>query len=144
MKTQTLLATLNAALREASEKLAQSDLALARLRQELATFTDILRHAQQSAAHADHDYEKTLTAYRDLLATSVQSPPSHPLMEKINRLNAEQARTRDEQMAATELVRKYQEEVRAAELELTLEESNRKSLQKAVDDLTWQIKKLSG
>jgi chromosome segregation ATPase len=144
MKTrQTLLATLHAALQEASEKLAQSELALGRLRHELATFRDILEQAQQSAARASHEYEKVVTDYQELLASSAGLPPSCSSMEKINKLTAEQTRTHDEQAAAKELVIKYQEQVRIAELGIALEESNRKALQKAADDLTWQIKRLS-
>ena len=126
-----------------SEKLLQSDAVLMRMRQEIATFQDILRHAQQSATRAGHEYEKVFTDYRQLLASSAGLPPSYPLMEKINKLSAEQARAHDEQVAAKELVRKYQGQVRVAELELDLEESNRKNLQKALNDLIWQIKKLS-
>jgi chromosome segregation ATPase len=143
MKRQTLLANLNAALQEASAKLAQSDLALVRLRQELATFQDILQQAQQSATRAGYEYEKVFTEYQELLAGSAGLPPSYPSVEEINKLSAKQAKTHDEQAAAKELVRKYQEQVRIAELGLALEESNRKSLQKAADDLTWQIKRLS-
>src|SRR5918992_4425502 len=108
MKTrQTLLATLNAALQEASEKLAQSDLVLVRLRHELATFQDILQQAQQSATRADSEYEKVFMDCRELLAGSAGLPSSCPSVEKINKLNAKQARIRDEQAAAKELVRKY-------------------------------------
>lgn len=144
MERQTLLATLNAELREVSAKLAQSEVVLIRLQQELATFNDILEHAQQSAARANDEYEKVSTEHRELLAGTAELPPSRPLMEKINKLRADEARTHDERLAARELVEKYQQQVRVAELGLELEESNRNALRKALDDLAWQIKRLSG
>jgi chromosome segregation ATPase len=143
MERQTLLATLSAELREVSAKLAQSDVVLKRLQQELAMFDDILQHAQQSATRANDEYQRVFTEYRKLLDGSAGLPPSRALMEKLNELRAEQARAHDEQAAAKDRVKKYQGQVRVAQLELATEESNRNALRKALDDLAWQIKKLS-
>jgi chromosome segregation ATPase len=143
METKALLATLNETLRDVSQKLAQSDAVLMRIREELAAFGDILQHAKDTEIQASRKYEEVFQAYRELLANSNSLPRSYPVIEKIGRLSAEQARTHDEHLAAKECVRKYQEQVRVAELGLAVEESHRKSLQKAWDDLTWQIKKLS-
>jgi lipid II:glycine glycyltransferase (peptidoglycan interpeptide bridge formation enzyme) len=143
MEKTTLLATLKETLREVTEKLAQSDALMIRMREELATFKDILHHAKQREVRASQEYEKVFTDYRELLAASDQLPSSYPLIEKIDELSAEQARTHDEQLAAKEAARKYQEQVQLAELGLAIEESNHQSLERARDDLTWQIKRLS-
>jgi chromosome segregation ATPase len=144
MEIKALLATLNETLREVSAKLARSDAVLIRMREELVTFRDILRHAKDREIRANHEYDEVLRNYRELLANSSSVPKSYPVIEKIGQLSAEQTRTHDEHIAAKEAVRKYQEEVRVAELGLAIEESNRKSLQNACNDLTWQIKKLGG
>ena len=143
MERQTLLATLSAELREVSAKLAQSDVVLMRLQQELAMFDDILQHAQHSATRANDEYQRVFTEYRKLVDGSAGLPPARALTEKLNELRAEQARADDEQLAANDLVKKYQGQVRVAELGLATEESNRNALRKALDDLAWQIKKLS-
>jgi hypothetical protein len=83
------------------------------------------------------------TQYRELIANSNSLAKSYSLTEQTRWLSAEQTKTHDEPVAAKESVQKYQEQVRVAELGLAIEESNRKSLQKARDDLTWQISKLS-
>ncbi len=129
MEIKALLATLNETLREVSDKLAQSDAVLIRMRAELAAFRDILRHAKDRETRANHAYDGS-------------APNSYPTIKKIGKLSAEQTRTLDERLAAAEAVKKYQEEVRAAERGIAIEESRHKSLQKARDDLTWQIKKL--
>jgi chromosome segregation ATPase len=143
MEKETLLATLNETLREVSEKLARSEAVLIRKREELVTFEDILRHAQQREMRTGQEYEKVFTQYRELIANSNSLAKSYSVTEQIRRLSAEQTKTHDEHVAAKESVQKYQEQVRVAELGLAIEESNRKSLQKARDDLTWQISKLS-
>lgn len=142
MEKETLLATLKETLRDVSEKLAKSDALLVRMREEVATFAEILHHAKQREAQANQEYEKVFTDFRELLAASDKLPTPYPLIEKIGQFSAEQSKTHDEQEAAKEAVRKYQERVLVTELGLAREESNRKSLQKARDDLTWQIKKL--
>jgi chromosome segregation ATPase len=143
METKALLATLNETLREVSEKLAQTDAVLMRMRAELATFGDILQHARDRETQANDEYEEVFQKYRELLAKSNNLPNSYPVIQKLGELSAEQTRTHDEHLAAKESVRKYQEQVRVAELGLAIEESTRKSLQKAWEDLTWQINKLS-
>lgn len=143
MEIKVLIATLNQTLREVSNKLAQSDAVLLRMREELATFGDILRHAKVRETRARHAYDEVFRNYRELLANSGSVPKSYPVIEKIRQLSAAQSRAHDEHVAAQEAVQKYQEEVRVAELGLAIEESNHDYLQKARDDLTWQIKKLS-
>ncbi len=143
MKRQTLLATLNAALREASEKLAQSDLVLMRMRRELAIFKDILQRAEESAARGECQYENAAGGDPQSRSSGGKSPSSDPPRKRTNPLGLDGAGTQDEEIAANELVRKYREQVRAAELRIDRHESDRRCMQKAVDDLTWQIKKLS-
>jgi chromosome segregation ATPase len=144
MVNETLIATLKETLCEVSEKLAQSEAALAQLREELAAFSDILQHARHRETQANCQYEEVFKKYRELLATSSSLPHRpYPLVEKIGELSAEQMKAHDNRLAAKEAVTKYQEQVRVAEVRLEMQESKRQSLQKASDDLTWQIKKLS-
>ncbi|MGH7930781.1 MAG: hypothetical protein ACREQV_23665 [Candidatus Binatia bacterium] len=144
MAKETLLATLNETLREVSEELAQSDTVLARMRKELATFRDILQRARDRESQANREYEAVFSKYRELLASSKSLPNnSYPVIEKLGELSAEQMKTHDKRLAAKETVTKYEGQVRAGEARLEMQESKRKSLQKAWDDLTWQIKKLS-
>jgi hypothetical protein len=58
MEKETLLATLNETLREVSEKPARSEAVLIRMREELVTFEDILRHAQQRETRAGKSTKK--------------------------------------------------------------------------------------
>jgi chromosome segregation ATPase len=144
MANETLLATLNEALRDVSEKLAQSDAALARMRGELATFTDILQLARHRESQANDAYDEVFKKYREILASATSLPENtYPVIGKIGELSAEQIKTHDDRLAAKQAVTKYERQVRAAEGALAMQESKHKSLQKARDDLTWQIKKLS-
>jgi hypothetical protein len=143
MQKETLLATLRETLRDVSEKLPQSGALLVRLRNELATFADILRRAEERETRANQEHEKLVADYRELLAASNEAPATDPLVDKIGDLSREQTRTHDELLAARDAVKKYQEQVRVSKLALAAEELNHKALQKARDDLTWQIKKLS-
>ncbi len=143
MDKKTLLATLRETLREVSEKLARSDAALIRMREELATFEDILHHAKQREIRARQEYEQVFTQQTEPAAAINSAPKSYPPTEKIGELSAAQTRTQSEWIAARESVRKYDEHVRLAELEVEIEELNRKSLKNAWDDLSWQIDKLS-
>jgi chromosome segregation ATPase len=144
MENKTLLATLNQTLQEVRESLAQSDAALIRMRQELAAFRDILQRARANETRANYEYEEVFKNYRELLANSNSVPDkSYPIIEGIAGLSAEQLNAHDKRVAAMAAATKYQEQVRVAERRLANDESNRKSLQNAADDLTWQIKKLS-
>jgi chromosome segregation ATPase len=144
MENKTLLATLNQTLQDVLESLAQSDAALIRMRQELAAFRDILQRARANETRANYEYEEVFKNYRELLANS-NSVPDKPYrtIEGIAGLSAEQLNAHDKRVAAMAAATKYQEQVRVAERRLASEESNRKSLRNAADDLTWQIKKLS-
>jgi chromosome segregation ATPase len=144
MANETLIATLKETLGEVSDKLAQSEAALAQMREELAAFRDILQHARHRATQANCQYEEVFQKYRELLATRSSLPHRpYPLVEKIGELSAEQIKAHDNRLAAKEAVTKCQEQVRVAEVRLEMQESKHRALQKASDDLTWQIGKLS-
>jgi len=144
MANETLIATLKETLGEVSDKLALSNTALARLREELAAFRDILQHARHRETQANGQYEEVFKKYRELLATSGSLPhDSYPVLEKIGELSAEQMKAHDNRSAAKEAVTKYQEQMRVAEARLGIQESKHQSLQRAWNDLTWQIEKLS-
>jgi hypothetical protein len=145
MANETLLGILNETLREESLRLKGKDTELLRLRQELATLSDILERAKDEEARANFEYEAVFTKYRELLAESNRLPAKpYPIAEKIGQLSAEQVRLHDQRLAAKESVAKYQQQVRAAELALAMEEANYKLMQSNCAELSWQIKKLGG